>query len=153
MDDLEALGPVPAGAYKMLQLATALGVFAWCLWQWRRRRAANRFLMCLFSIWAAWQLLWGPGTEQLTYGLIAPSVSWAVLVSYREKRARWLTTAALAMTALLASGDFEKAVCRVVGPHGTVLLPLGVALFLVWLLWHESIGSDRLSRQAAVSGG
>ena len=48
------------------------------------------------------------------------------------------------MTALLASGDFEKAVCRVVGPHGTVLLPLGVALFLVWLLWHESIGSDRL---------
>jgi hypothetical protein len=133
----QAFGPVRPGIYKVLQLASALGVFAWCLWQRRRGAAAGRFLMGVFSIWATWQMLFGPGTEQLTYGLIAPAVSWAVLVSYREKKARWLTTAAWAMTAFLASGDVERT-ARLAVPHVDVLLPLGAVLFLAWLLWHES---------------
>jgi hypothetical protein len=39
--------------------------------------------------------------------------------------------------ALLSSGDIERAVLRVF-PYGMILLPLGVVLFVVWLVWHES---------------
>ena len=87
-------------------------------------------------MWAAWQLFLGPGPEQLTYGIIAPSATWAVLVSFNEKRARWLTVTAWAMLALLPSGDIEKGVLRVF-PEGKILLPLAVVLFVAWLVWHE----------------
>ena len=76
----------------------------------QRCLATRSLLMLILSMWASWQLFFGPGTEQLTYGIIAPSASWAVMVSFAEKRARWLTVTAWAMLALLPSGDIEKAV-------------------------------------------
>ena len=85
----------------------------------------GRLLTLIFSIWASWQLFLGPGTEQLTYGIIAPSASWAVLVSFAEKRARWLMVTAWAMLALLPSGDVEKALLPLF-PAGVILLPLSV---------------------------
>lgn len=101
-----------------------------------RQECLPHFLLLMLSMWAAWQLFLGPGAEQLTYGIIAPSAAWAVIVSFREKRARWLTVTAWAMLALLPSGDIEKGVLRVF-PEGKVLLPLAVVLFLAWLVWHE----------------
>ena len=113
------------GRARLVPLATPRGV-----------QSTGRLLTLIFSMWVSWQLLFGPGTEQLTYGIIAPSASWAVLVSFAERRARWLTVAAWAMLALLPSGDIEKAVLRVF-PAGKILLPFGVVLFVVWLVWHE----------------
>jgi alpha-1,2-mannosyltransferase len=160
------LPPINPHAYMAMQLASALGVLGWCCWQRRRQTCfhetplhcggtdsmcgehfSNRFLFLIFSIWAAWQLLFGPGTEQLTYGLIAPAASWAVIVSFDEKRARWLTVTAWAMLALLPSGDIEKAVVGVF-PAGKTLLPLGVVLFAAWLVWHER-GPSRLTSDSA----
>jgi hypothetical protein len=92
--------------------------------------------MLTFSMWASWQLFLGPGTEQLTYGVIAPSAAWAVIVSLAERRARWLTVTAWAMLALLPSGDIEYAVLKV-SAAGVILPPLGVMLFVAWLIWHE----------------
>lgn len=100
-----------------------------------------RFLVLILSIWAAWQLFLGPCTEQLTYGIIAPSTAWAVIVSFDEKRARWLTITACAMLALLPSGDIETAVLQV-SPAGKALLPVAVLLFVVWLIWHERCSSQ-----------
>jgi hypothetical protein len=128
--------PVPRQTYIVLQLLTAAAVLGWCLWQRRRARSTGHLLTLIFSMWAAWQLLFGPGTEQLTYGIIAPSASWAVLASFAEKRARWLTTAAWTMLAFLPAGDIEKAVLRFF-PAGRILLPIGVVLLVVWLVWHE----------------
>jgi hypothetical protein len=62
-----------------------------------------------------------------------------VLVSFAEKKARWLALTAWAMLALLPAGDIEQAVGMIV-PGGKALLPLGVALFVVWLVWHERGG-------------
>jgi len=129
--------PVNRHVYMALQLATAAAVLGWCLWQRRRAEMGKGNLLTLiYSIWASWQLLFGPGTEQLTYGIIAPATSWAVLVSFAEKKARWLTVAAWAMLALLAAGDIEKPILAVF-PAGRILLPLGVVLFVAWLVWHE----------------
>ncbi len=143
--------PVHDRIYRALRLATAAGAFGWCVWQRRRTTATNLFLMQVFSIWASWQLLFGPGTEQLTYGIIAPATSWAVLVACAEKKARWLTLTAWAMSALLASGDIEHAVCQVF-PAGTILLPSSVVLFLAWLLWHESGPIESAGMTASLAG-
>ncbi len=99
---------------------------------------ANRghLLMLILSMWVAWQLLFGPGTEQLTYGIIAPSASWAVLLSIAERRAVWLTCTAWAMLARLPSGDIERALLGIFC-GARALAPLGVALFVGWLIWHE----------------
>ncbi|MFZ1936310.1 MAG: glycosyltransferase family 87 protein [Thermoguttaceae bacterium] len=153
-------------AYMALQMIAAGGVLYWCWRQYRRQALAHeillqetlshcnggalgcgkhsreRLLLMILSMWASWQLLFGPGTEQLTYGIIAPSASWAVIVSFDEKRARWLTVTAWAMLALFSSGDLEMLV-RLVLPAGKILLPLGVVLFAAWLLWHERGPLDR----------
>jgi hypothetical protein len=102
--------------------------------------------MLILSMWVSWQLLFGPGTEQLTYGIIAPSASWAVLVSIVERRAVWLTRMAWAMLALLPSGDIEQAVLGVFS-GAKALAPLGVVLFVAWLIWHErgAVSCDALS--------
>ncbi len=118
-------------AYTALRLSAAIGVLGWCLWQGRRLAEKGsglisaphgsgelaptpfprgHLLLLILSMWVSWQLLFGPGTEQLTYGIIAPSASWAVLVSIAERRAVWLTCTAWAMLALLPSGDIERAV-------------------------------------------
>jgi hypothetical protein len=145
--------PVHHHAYMVLQLVTAVAVLGWCVWQRRRVQSTGYLLTLILSMWVSWQLLFGPGTEQLTYGIIAPSASWAVLVSVAEKRARWLAVTAWAMLALLPSGDIEKAVLSFL-PAGMVLLPMGVVLFVAWLVWHErgdaqpvgSHGCDKIAR-------
>jgi len=134
--------PLYHHVYTALSLVTALGVLGWCLWQRRRLESTGHLLTLILSMWASWQLLFGPATEQLTYGLIAPSASWAVLVSVTERRARWLTWIAWAMLALLPAGDIERAVLGIFSGAKT-LLPLGVALFVAWLVWHERGAASR----------
>jgi alpha-1,2-mannosyltransferase len=128
--------PVHRHAYMALQLVTAVGVLGWCVWQRQRVQSTGHLLTLIFSMWVSWQLLFGPGTEQLTYGIIAPSASWAVLVSLAEKKARWLTWTAYAALTYLPAHDVEKAVLGAF-PAGMILLPIGVVLFVVWLVWHE----------------
>lgn len=131
--------------YAILQLTGLAGVTVWC---WRRRRLAavetGRFLLLVLSAWSAWQLFLGPGTEQLTYGLIAPAASWALLQSFAEKKARWLASSAWLLLTLMPAGDIEKSAGRLLArlslPGESLAMtfaPLGVVLFVVWLVWHE----------------
>jgi hypothetical protein len=123
------------GTYEAVQMIAGAAVL---LWSWRRWRGTKTLppsgdaLMQVFSMWACWQLLFGPGTEQLTYGLIAPSTSWAVVESFSQKRGRCLAATAWAISSFLPSGDVEKAVCSIV-PAGRALLPLSILLMVVWL--------------------
>ncbi len=144
--------------FMAIQLATSAAVLGWCLWQSRMlgvpRRSTVRvcggdarvgddmngkrnLLMLIFAMWASWQLLFGPGTEQLTYSIIAPAASWAVLVSFAERRARWATIAAWAMLSLLPAGNVERPLVDLMGDAGKAALPLGVVFLVAWLVWHE----------------
>jgi len=125
--------PVDAHAYKLLQLATLAAVFGWCFWQSRRTPSDASFLAAVLAIWSAWQLLFGPGTERLTYGLVAPSLAAAVLASHRSRRLRGLILAAWLLTTLFSMGDIEKEVARVM-PHAEILLPCGIVAFFAGLV-------------------
>jgi hypothetical protein len=139
----ERLGMVFSdGVQRLIQAATALLVFIACLWQRRRllKDSAGRLLMGVISLWASWQLLFGPGTERITYGLVAPSLAWAVVTSREEHRGRAWMTATWLLLAAFGCGDIERVLVHAL-PPATVLLPLGVILFVGWLIWHESSAS------------
>ena len=128
--------PVNANVYLALQLATPLAVLGWCLWQKRRTSSDGELLMLILSMWVCWQLLLGPGSERLTYIIVAPAVSWAVLVSYAEKRGRLASSIAWLMCGLLGTGGVERALLPYYSA-APVILPLGVVLLVAWLIWYQ----------------
>jgi hypothetical protein len=130
--------PVSQHGYKVLQLASAFIVLLWCLYQRRRIASTGRLLMAIISIWVSWQLLFGPGAEQLTYGIIAPSAAWAVLVSIEEQKHRLWTVLTWLTLVLCSCGEIETPLIKHLHPAFAMLLPLSVASFVAWLVWHES---------------
>jgi alpha-1,2-mannosyltransferase len=132
--------PVSRLGYHALQLASGFMVLLWCLYQKCRITSTGHLLMAIISIWVSWQLVFGPGAEQLTYGIIAPSTAWAVMSSYAEKKHRIWTTATWLILVLMSCGEFENPLLRL-HPAFAMLLPLSVISFVVWLVWHEK-GSD-----------
>lgn len=147
---LEQFGPVNELFYTGLQFVTVGLVLAWCMWQGRRGLPTRHFATLILAIWVGWQLLLGPGTERLTYGLIAPFATWAMLRSYHESRFRVLTTLAWLMTGILGSGAAERALLPFF-PWAPAILPLGVILYLLWLMVRET-GKVELSRADSVAG-
>ncbi len=130
--------PVSQRGYQVLQLASAVLVLLWCLYQRRRIASTGRLLMAIISIWVSWQLLFGPGSEQLTYGIIAPSAAWAVLVSIEEQKHRLWTILTWLILVLCSCGEIETPLIKHLHPAFAMLLPLSVASFVAWLVWHES---------------
>jgi alpha-1,2-mannosyltransferase len=138
--------PVDPRAYMVLQLAAAAVVLLLC---WRRKcsrhtpcaaageRHAERacyedVLTFILAMWAAWQLVFGPGTERNTFGLIAPLTAWGLMTAWSERRGRVLMTAAFALTTLANFGVVERALGSVF-PAVIAMHPVGVLLFVVWL--------------------
>jgi hypothetical protein len=143
--------PVSPNAYRALQLLSAVAVLGWCLWQKRRISKLGHLFTAILSIWVSWQLLFGPGTEQITYGILAPSAAWAVMVAFEEKKNRdlnsrpplriyfhrgWTLFAWLTL-GLFGMGDIEKPILKILSA-ATTFLPLGVLMFLAWLIIHET---------------
>jgi alpha-1,2-mannosyltransferase len=161
--------PVSPAGYQVLQLATALAVLGWCLWQKRRLlpvagampsqsvdlSGVGDLLTAILSIWASWQLLFGPGSEQITYGIIAPSAAWAVMVSFEKRKNRretpgrrfalifhrgW-TLVTWLILGLFGMGDIENPLAKL-NSAAIMLLPLGTVMFVSWLLIHYIKSSD-----------
>src|SRR5262249_10957186 len=83
------------------------------------------------SAWTSWQLLFGPGTERLTYLIIAPFAAWAVVTSFLEHRHQWLGAAAFVTTFFLGAGSAERILVRV-APAAIALQPVGLLLSAAW---------------------
>lgn len=121
------------GLYPILQAASAGLVLVWCLWRRRREPSERRVLAETIAIWAAWQLLFGPGSERNTYGILGPPTSWAVIVSFRAGRLRLLaTTSWLVLLLFGSSGSLERALMPVLSASPAIL-PAGVIAFAGWL--------------------
>lgn len=133
--------PVSRHVYQVLQLASAFLVLLWCLYQRRRIASTGGLLTGIISIWVSWQLLFGPGAEQLTYGILAPSVVWAMLISFVEKKHRLWTALTWLTLVLLSCGELETFLCGI-HPAFAALLPLSAVSFAVWLVIYEEKGSN-----------
>lgn len=129
-------GAPPVNVYKIAQALMGLGVLAWCLRNARQNWHAERWIVSTLSWWTVWQLLLGPGTERLTYGIAAPVVAFAVLDSPRRSAWSCVAWAVWLATGLLGTGDVERSLLKV-WPAAEVITPGGVALLGIWLVGHD----------------
>jgi alpha-1,2-mannosyltransferase len=129
--------PVDKRAYLILQLGAGLATLGWCLWQSRRSGSVRWLAISTIAAWSAWQLLFGPGTERLTYNLIAPALAWAMLTSFQAQRSRAWITATYLTTYLLGIGGVERLLSGAL-PLATALEPIGVLMFAAWLVCHAT---------------
>jgi hypothetical protein len=120
-------------AYLVLQLGAALATLAFCLWRRRRAPSQRHAMTAILATWVAWQLLFGPGSERMTYGIVAPLAGWSVIVSFQQGRGRLLSLAACLFTSLLGSGTVERAIAPYVWGVEAIQ-PIGMVLFVVWLV-------------------
>jgi hypothetical protein len=141
--------PVDKQAYFVMTAAAGLAVLGWSLWLRHSRRtdcSDAEIVTYTLAAWASWQLLFGPGTERLTYLIIAPFAAWAVITSFLEHRHQWLGAAAFVTTFFLGAGFAERILVRI-APAAIALQPVGVILLAAWLTLH--VASDKSWKKTA----
>ena len=115
-------------------------MLAWCVWL-KQSRGGNRpvaeIVTYTLAAWASWQLLFGPGTERLTYMIVAPFAAWAMMTSYLERRNFVLSSAVFATMFILGAGFAERFLIRSI-PASVAVQPIGVIMFATWLLQHAA---------------
>jgi alpha-1,2-mannosyltransferase len=146
--------PVNAHAYFIAQAVGGLATLAFCLWLGRTRKTEGRsqkaeIITYSLAAWSMWQLLLGPGTERLTYLIVAPFAAWAVMTSYFERRNFPLAAAAFVTTFVLGAGGVERILIRWI-PVAPALQPIGVIMFGLWLVRHAASSAAWRSSEIAV---
>jgi hypothetical protein len=125
--------PVNPQAYRLLQAALALGALALCLWCRFRPVSQRQLLAVVLGSWVCWQLLVGPGTERNTYGLIAPLMSWGVVIAWKERQGRLCVGLSCLLLLLFSVGEVERGV-GLWFSGAKAMIPLSVAVYAVWLI-------------------
>jgi hypothetical protein len=142
------VGPIYKPYYQVVQVFAGLAVLACCAWLARRAAHAPQFVMGTIALWVSWQMLFGPGTERLTYGVIAPAATWSLMIAYYQRRHRLLATGAWLCLGPLATGEAERLLLPL-SPAVVAMLPVGVVLFAAWTLLNEFRGSTQPTAFAA----
>lgn len=127
------LHPLDSRAYRVLQLLTAAGALAWCLWQQRRGASPRWLVQATLGMGVAWLMLFGPAIEHATYVFLAPSLLAALLDQEATSRSRPLIAAAGVLILVLGWGSLTRPLLPIT-PLPLLFLPLGCALFAVYLL-------------------
>ncbi len=121
----------------LLQLLSGAAVLGLCLWQARRGLSVQRRLLFVLVSWAVWQMTFGPATERMTFGLIAPLSSWGLATAIQQRHRRLLMAAAFVLMTAANFGAIERALMDsfplVLAAH-----PVGAMLFFAWFLdWNQ----------------
>jgi hypothetical protein len=135
--DLEE--PLQSSAYRVVQLGTVALSLLWCLWQ-RRRLASRELVTATLSMGMAWLLLFGPAVEHPTYVFLAPSLAWCLLERADWPGGRWVSALAGVLILVLGWGAFTRPLAETL-VWLWASLPLGAAVFLIWLVIHAKVNS------------
>jgi hypothetical protein len=125
--------PLDSPAYRILQLLTATAALGWCLWQRHRLTSRRQRVTLTLGIGLAWLMLFGPAVEYPTYVFLAASLCWGLLEERAWPAGRWLIRSAFVLIMVLGWGALTRPWLDS-APVLLAALPVGSALFLVWLL-------------------
>jgi hypothetical protein len=134
-------------AYKVMQLVSGAAIFAWCVRNAAAGWTPQRWIVATLAWWSIWQLLFGPGSERLTYGILAPAAAYAVLESSTARRWQMGAWLAWLMTGILGTGEVEAALGKIL-PAAEITTPLGVMILAAWQARHDASGRFTWSRPA-----
>lgn len=129
----ELAPPVTASGYKILQVVTLALLHLYTAVMHNRLRSDRAFIVAILTMWSCWQLLFGPGTERLTYGLVGPAAAFAVWESRRLPRAYVLVSILWWGVMLFSLGSIEIEL-QPYFAYAKTLLPLSVVGLALWLL-------------------
>ncbi|MGC4003036.1 MAG: glycosyltransferase family 87 protein [Pirellulales bacterium] len=135
----QTVGTPDFAVYKFAQAGAGLAVLSWCVRNARQGWSNERWLVSTFAWWTMWQLLFGPGTERLTYGILAPVATLAVMETHARGRRFGPTDVAWWLTGLLGTGEVEKALLNA-WPGARLYVPCGVVVLAAWSVaneWHD----------------
>ncbi len=136
----EICHPIDIPTYRLVQGLSVPAVLAWCLWQRRRGRRLGLgegwLVHVTLAAGLAWLMLFGPAVEHATYVFLTPALVWAVVQREVWPRGRGLLLAAFVLVMGLGWGAVGRLATEAWPAGGPLLLaalPLGSALFALWL--------------------
>ena len=130
--------PLTSGVYRALQLITAITALAWCLWQRRHIADRRKLTTVALAMGLAWLMLFGPAVEHATYVFLTPVLNWALLQRDGWRRGRWLIGPAFVLVMFLGWAVVSPRVMET-APFLLTALPIGTALFTIWLIGYAPI--------------
>jgi hypothetical protein len=129
--------PLDSGVYRAVQLLTAAAALGWCLWQQQRIDDPRKLTTVTLAMGLAWLMLFGPAVEHATYVFLTPVLNWALL--QRDwRRGRWLIGAAFVLVMFLGWTVISPNIMET-APVLLTALPVGTALFTLWLIGYAPI--------------
>jgi alpha-1,2-mannosyltransferase len=134
--------PVNQRAFFLLQAGAGLAVLGFTIWLRNKKFRTAEFVTYMLAAWATWQLLFGPGSERLTYLIAAPFAAWALIKSYLARQDFWLALTAFFTMFLIGMGSTERLLAQL-SPSAIAIQPIGVIVFAVWLVRHAIHDSAR----------
>ena len=129
--------PLVSGVYRAIQLLTAAAALGWCLYQRRCIEDPRKLTTVTLAMGLAWLMLFGPAVEHATYVFLTPVLNWALLQRDR-RRGRWLIGTAFVLVMFLGWDVFTLNVMET-APILLTVLPVGTALFTLWLIGYAPI--------------
>ena len=127
-----------AGAFLMVQILAGAGAAVVCVIGRIRKWSEERLLICIFTLGTCWMLLFGPATEDATYAMIAPALSFAMIQAFSQMTPAWMRVLICVSYAVLLVGLVLNAFFGLKKtPYSMSVQPFGALLFagytVIWL--------------------
>jgi Glycosyltransferase family 87 len=144
-----------ASVFLLVQILAGAAAAAVCLIGRLRKWSEERLLICILTLGTCWMLLFGPATEDATYAMIAPALSFAVVQAFSQSTPSWMRGLICISYAVLLVGLILNAFFGLKKtPYSMSVQPCGALLFagytLIWV-FSSSLWKPALGKRAGVS--
>ena len=136
-----------ASVLPVLQILAGAAAAAVCIIGRVRKWSEERLLICIFTLGTCWMLLFGPATEDATYAMIAPALSFALVQAFSQITPSWMRVLICVSYAVLLAGLTLNAFFGLKKtPYSMSVQPFGALIFagytVIWVfsssLWKRA---------------
>jgi hypothetical protein len=136
-----------AAVFLVVQILAGAGAAVVCVIGRIRKWSEERLLICIFTLGTCWMLLFGPATEDATYAMIAPALSFATIQAFSQMTPAWMRVLICVSYAVLLVGLILNAFFGLKKtPYSMSVQPFGALLFagytVIWLFvsspWNQA---------------
>jgi hypothetical protein len=136
-----------AAVFLVVQILAGAGAAVVCVIGRVRKWSEERLLICIFTLGTCWMLLFGPATEDATYAMIAPALSFATVQAFSQMTPSWMRVLICVSYAVLLVGLILNAFFGLKKtPYSMSVQPFGALLFagytVIWVfaspLWNKA---------------
>jgi len=138
-----------ASVFLVVQILAGGTVAAACLIGRARNWSEKRLLVCIFALGTCWMLLFGPATEDATYAMIAPALSFAMAQAFSQITPSWMRVMiSVSYTVLLVGLILNAFFGLKKTPYSMSVQPFGALIFAGYtIIWVFSSSQWKQARE------